>query len=83
MSKHSVAEVQAKLPELIDQIRGGEPVTIVSNGEDVARIDAVPRQVRTPVPTDVAWLAANLVARTAPKDDAATLIRKIRDEVPE
>lgn len=38
MPTATVEEVQARLPELLDQLESGEELTIVSNGKPVARL---------------------------------------------
>ncbi len=86
MSRHTLAEAQARLPELIARARAGEEVAIVlEDGATIGlrpdpRSDAIP-----PVPQDNGealrrWLA--LVRGEAPPPgapDAATLVRQMRD----
>ncbi|MBO0701239.1 MAG: type II toxin-antitoxin system Phd/YefM family antitoxin, partial [Zavarzinella sp.] len=38
MPTATVEEVQARLPELLDQLESGEELTIVANGKAVARL---------------------------------------------
>ena len=84
MTVHRVTEDQSKLDELIDRAVQGDEVIVLRGGEPVARISGLPqaeRRALEPVGrTDADWLARNLVHRTDPKEDAATLVRRMRDE---
>jgi antitoxin (DNA-binding transcriptional repressor) of toxin-antitoxin stability system len=88
MSRHTLAEAQAQLPELIARARAGEEVAIVL--EDGATIGLNPiRQAGRSLPPPparggaelLAWLDAVRVGRVVPgAPDAAELVSRMRDE---
>jgi prevent-host-death family protein len=49
MPTATIEQVQARLPELLDQLEAGEELTIVSNGKPVARLLPVPFPKGVPV----------------------------------
>ena len=81
MTRHSLAEAQAKLPELIDRVRRGEGVVITEGGAAVAEIkpanDATANSLK---PIDVSWLEQRLVGQADPNEDAGALLSRMRDE---
>jgi antitoxin (DNA-binding transcriptional repressor) of toxin-antitoxin stability system len=85
MSRHSVTEAQARLPELIDRALKGEDVVITRDGDaNIALTVVAHKPMPGPMSKEIIdWLEASRVGRIMPKDDAVTLIRKIRDEEPE
>ena len=82
MSKHSLAEAQANLPDLIDRAREGEEVEITDGDEVVARIGGVPKTTkpRRMTPEDIEQLFQNRVGTIMPAEDAGTFVSRMRDE---
>jgi prevent-host-death family protein len=75
MSKVSLADAKARLSELVDRVAGGESVDITRRGKPVARLTAAsPRK-----PVDLAMLQALTASMPAQEQDAATLVREMRD----
>ncbi|HEY0299751.1 MAG TPA: type II toxin-antitoxin system prevent-host-death family antitoxin [Rhizomicrobium sp.] len=85
MTAHSVAEAKNKFSELIARAENGEEVIITRHGQPVARISGLhPEQPPKRItPETIDWLIENRVGKTVAKDNAATLVRHIRDEEPE
>jgi antitoxin (DNA-binding transcriptional repressor) of toxin-antitoxin stability system len=81
MGKHSIAEAEARLAELIDRALGGEEIVITRDGTGGVQLRPVPLEAPAQplTPEDVDWLEARRVGRMPP-EDAATLIRRMRDE---
>ncbi|HET7716616.1 MAG TPA: type II toxin-antitoxin system prevent-host-death family antitoxin [Bauldia sp.] len=79
MSTHSVAEAKNRLSELIDRALAGEGVTITRHGHPVVELKPVTPPPRPITPADVDWLVARRRGRVA-KEDAGTLVSKMRDE---
>ena len=83
MSTHSVAEARNQLSKLIDRALNGEGVVITRRGQPVVELKPVPTAAAEPrrvTKADIEWLRARRVGRTPAKTDAATLIRRMRDE---
>lgn len=83
MSIYSVAEAKAKLSALIDEALSGRPVTITRHGHPVVEVRAAVKPRSNPRPmseADFEWLEKRRVGKKAPKEDAATLISRMRDE---
>ena len=80
MSTHSVVEAKNQLSELIDRALKGEAVVITRRGEPVIELKPVRPAPRPITEADIEWLRARRVGRKMPETDAATLIRKMRDE---
>jgi len=80
MTKYSVAEAKNKLSELIDRALKGESVTITRHGQPVVELQ--PSQVKPRMMTDADWdwLASQRAGRGIPKEDAGTLVSRMRDE---
>lgn len=76
MDRVNLADAKAHLSELVDRVESGEQIEIVRRGKPVARLAAiaVPRK-----PIDLAMLQA--LTATLPRDtqDAATVVRAMRD----
>jgi prevent-host-death family protein len=81
MSEHTVTEAESHLSDLIDRALAGEGVVITREGKPVVELKPVQSQAVGPI-TDEAldWLAANRVGMKPAKEDAATLVRRMRDE---
>jgi prevent-host-death family protein len=79
MSTHSVADARNRLSKLIDRALKGEAVVITRHGHPVVELKPVGKPPRRMTQADLDWLDKHRVPSTA-KEDAATLIRKMRDE---
>jgi antitoxin (DNA-binding transcriptional repressor) of toxin-antitoxin stability system len=81
MGHHSVAEAKNNLSKLIDLALTGENVVITRHGHAVVEIKAV---VETPLkrvtPQGLAMLDRLRVGNKPAQEDAATLVRRMRDE---
>jgi antitoxin (DNA-binding transcriptional repressor) of toxin-antitoxin stability system len=80
MSNHSVAEAKNKLSELIDRALKGEQVVITRHGQAVVEMKAVAKPTRPMTKADLEWLKSRRLGRLSPTEDAASLVRKMRDE---
>ncbi len=80
MGKHSVVEAKNQLSELIDRALKGEGVVITRHGRPVVELKPVSPIAEPITPDAVDWLAERRVGRRRPRQDAATLVRKMRDE---
>lgn len=83
MSVYSVAEAKAKLSALIDEALSGQSVTITRHGHPVVELRAAVKPRSRPRPmteADFEWLARRRVGKKTPKEDAAALISRMRDE---
>jgi len=82
MSSHTIAEAGKNLDDLIDRAIAGEGVVITRGGKPVAELHPVkvPFEGRPVTEADIEWLRQNRVGTIMPKEDAATLVRKMRDE---
>ena len=85
MSEHSLIEAEGKLSELIDRALSGEGVVITRDGRPVVELRPVEDAAEASKPRlsgseMLAWLQANRVGTTMPKEDAGTLVRRMRDE---
>ena len=79
MSSYSVAEAKNNLPRLLDRMLAGEEVTITRRGKPIARLEPAEAPSPTDGPMDMDWLRRVRV-KTAAHMDAATLVRRMRDE---
>ena len=82
MSKHSLAEAKDNLPELIARAERGEEIVITRDGREVVRISALEQPKPAPATQEmVDWFRAHPpIGTVAPAEDAATLVRRMRDE---
>lgn len=80
MSSHSVSEAKNRLPELIDRALKGEEVVITRHGNPVVALKPVRPPARPVSKEGLDWLRARRAKLNNPKEDAATLVRKMRDE---
>jgi prevent-host-death family protein len=76
VEKVSLAEAKAHLSELVDRVEGGESIEITRRGRPVARLTAVARPRK---PVDVAMLQALTESLPRQPQDAADLVREMRD----
>jgi prevent-host-death family protein len=80
MSVYSVATAKNRLSNLIDRALEGEEVVITRHGHPVVVLKPVPKPARRVTAADLDWLAAHRIGRAAPSEDAAALVRRLRDE---
>jgi prevent-host-death family protein len=79
MGTHSVAEAKNRLSSLIDQAMRGEEVVITRHGRPVVALRPLSAEPSPLTDQDVEWLAKHRVG-SMPSEDAATLVRRMRDE---
>ncbi len=82
MGTHSVADAKNKLSELIDRALQGEHVVITRHGTPVVEMKPVSKPQRQMTQADLDWLKSRRTGRLSPSEDAAGLVRTIRDEGP-
>jgi prevent-host-death family protein len=80
MGKHSIAEARNNLSKLIDRALGGEDVVLTRHGRPVVSLMPVPPPGRPVSAADIEWLRAHRVRPLRVTEDAATLVRRMRDE---
>jgi prevent-host-death family protein len=76
MDRVNLADAKAHLSELIERVESGEQIDITRRGKPVARLAAIaaPRK-----PIDLAMLQALTAKLPREAEDAATLVRAMRD----
>ncbi len=80
MSTHSIADATSQLPCLIDRALNGESVVISRDGQPVVELRPLPAMPRPVTQADIDWLDAHRVGQTQAGLDAATEVRRMRDE---
>ena len=80
MAKYSVVEAKNQLSDLIDRALRGEGVVITRRGRPVVELNPISRAAKPITPEAIDWLADRRVGRRKPREDAAVLVRKMRDE---
>jgi prevent-host-death family protein len=80
MSSYSVADAKNKLSELIDRAVAGEPVVITRHGHPVAELRPVPAPPPRITQADIEWVKARRAPRAPGGEDAASVVRRMRDE---
>lgn len=86
MGKHSIAEAEGRLAELIDRALEGEEVVITRDGAAVAEIRPVEQpETKQPAPGPMTeetldWLRERRAGRKMSRIDAGTLLSQMRDE---
>ncbi|MDR6851544.1 prevent-host-death family protein [Sphingomonas sp. BE123] len=76
MDRVNLADAKAHLSELVDRVERGEQIDITRRGKPVARLAAIaePRK-----PIDLAMLQALTAELPREAEDAAALVRAMRD----
>lgn len=76
MGAVTLADAKAHLSELVDRVEAGDEIDITRRGKPIARLVAAvgPRQ-----PIDVGGLRALTAAMPRQQEDAADLVRALRD----
>jgi len=80
MASHSVAEAKNHLSQLIDRAIGGEEVVITRHGTPVVTLKAVASKAGPVTDDEIEWLRRHRVDGPMPKEDAGTLVSRMRDE---
>ncbi|HEY7248653.1 MAG TPA: type II toxin-antitoxin system Phd/YefM family antitoxin [Xanthobacteraceae bacterium] len=80
MGRHSVVEAKNQLSELIDRALKGEGVVITRHGRPVVELKPIRPATKRITQETIDWLAQRRVGRRAPREDAATTLRRMRDE---
>jgi antitoxin (DNA-binding transcriptional repressor) of toxin-antitoxin stability system len=80
MSLHSVAEASRDLLRLIDRALQGEPVVIARDGQPIVELRPIPPPPRPVTEADLAWIDEHRVGKAQAGLDAATEVRRMRDE---
>ena len=80
MSMHSVAGAINELPRLIERALKGESVTISRDGRPVVELRPIPASPRLVTQADIDWIDAQRVGKAQAGLDAATEVRRMRDE---
>lgn len=80
MSTHSVAEATTQLPRLIDRALNGEPVVISRDGQPVVELRPISAAPRPLTQADIDWIDGHRVGKVPARIDAATEVRRMRDE---
>ena len=80
MGRHSIVEAKNKLSELIGRALKGEGVVITRHGRPVVELRPIPPAPKPITPKAIDWLDQRRVGGRVPREDAATLVRRMRDE---
>ena len=80
MTSYSVVDAKNKLSDLIDRALAGEAVVITRHGHPVAELRPVPAPPPRMTKADIEWVRKRRLPRAPGGEDAATLIRRMRDE---
>jgi prevent-host-death family protein len=80
MGRHSVVEAKNQLSELIDRALRGEGVIITRHGRPVVELRPIPPTAEPITPEAVDWLRERRVGQRMPREDAARIVRRMRDE---
>ena len=81
MGQHSIAELKNRLSELVGCAESGEEVLITRHGKLVAKIVGIEAKPapKPMTPADLDLLRKKRVGKM-PKEDAGTLVSRMRDE---
>ena len=80
MGTHSVAEAKNNLSSLIKRALDGEDVVITRHGQPVVELKPLAQSARPMTAADIEWLRVHRVRPLRVTEDAATLVRRMRDE---
>ena len=80
MTTHSIAEATSELPRLIDRALQGESVVISRDGQPVVELRPIAPPPKPVTPADLDWIDVHRVGKAQAGLDAATEVRKMRDE---
>jgi prevent-host-death family protein len=76
MDAINLADAKAHLSELVDRVEAGDSIDITRRGKPVARLTAVARPRKA---VDITLLRSLTAAMPAPSQNAADLVRSMRD----
>jgi prevent-host-death family protein len=80
MASLSIAEANNHLSELIDRELSGDRVVIMCHGRPVIELEPAEPGPRPLTMADLDWLAALRGQGPVPEEDAATTVRRLRDD---
>ena len=80
MSSHSIAETKNRLSELVARAEKGEEVVITRHGRPVAHLTPITPGPRPMTDAELDWLKKRRAGRGRPKEDAGSLVSRMRDE---
>jgi antitoxin (DNA-binding transcriptional repressor) of toxin-antitoxin stability system len=81
MTQYSIADAKNNLSELIDRALKGEGVVITRHGRPVIEFKPIQLLAQPVTKNDLDWLAARrLHPKRKPKEEAGTLVSRMRDE---
>jgi len=80
MGKYSVVYAKTRLSDLIDRALKGEAVVITRHARPIIEFKRISPAAEPITQHAVDWLAPRRVGRRVPREDAAALVRKMRDE---
>ena len=80
MTTRSVAEAKNQLSQLIDCALRGEPVVITRHGRPLVELRAIPQPPHRVTEEEIAWLDTHRVGKSPGRQDAGTLVSRMRDE---
>jgi antitoxin (DNA-binding transcriptional repressor) of toxin-antitoxin stability system len=69
MGRHSIADAQGQLPELIDRMLQGEEVVITRDGVDLVELHPLTPAPQPLTSEDLDWLKRNRVGSKMPRED--------------
>lgn len=76
MDAVNLADAKAHLSELVDRVEAGDTIDITRRGKPVARLTAIDRPRK---PIDAAMLQSLTATMPPQREDAASLVRSMRD----
>jgi prevent-host-death family protein len=80
MATHSVVEAKNQLSELIDRALNGEGIVITRHGRPVVELRPIQPAAEPITSEALDWLKERRVGHRMPREDATTLVRKMRNE---
>lgn len=82
MSTHSVAEARNSLSVLIDRAVAGEQIVITRHGQPIVELRALASKAEPITGAALDWLAQHRVTTGPFREDAGTLVSRMRDGEP-
>lgn len=80
MPSHSVAHAKSHLSDLIDRALAGEGVVITRHGHPVVELRPVQPVARPVAVEDLEWLVTRRVGACVAREDAGSLVERMRDD---
>jgi len=78
--EHGVAEAKNRLSEPIDRALKGEGVVITRHGRPVVELRPISAPAKPSTPEAIDWLVAHHIGWRMPRQDAASLVQRMRNE---